>query len=76
MRPGMSVKVELASEPRRGVLLAPRAALDLGSDPPRARLAAGGAVAVELGSCNAQECEVRSGLAEGDLLATGGGAGR
>lgn len=72
--PGMSVKVEAPTGSRQEVLLAPRRALDLSADPPRARLADGGEKAVELGPCNSQECVVEGGLAEGErLAATAGG---
>jgi multidrug resistance efflux pump len=68
MRPGMSVRVEVETGRLEGALLAPRAGLDLASDPPRARLAGGGGTAVALGPCNALDCVVDSGLSEGDLL--------
>lgn len=67
MRPGMSVRVEVLGEERKNVLLAPRAALDLGGSP-RALLASGGAVPVKLGACTALECVVESGLTEGTRL--------
>jgi HlyD family secretion protein len=50
-------------------LIAPRAALDFSGKQPRARLAGGKLVNVTVGECSAQECVVRSGLAEGDALA-------
>jgi multidrug resistance efflux pump len=68
MRPGMSVKVEIASPAAATAVLAPRAGLDLGAEPPRARLAAGGEVVVRLGACSAHECEVVEGLADGARL--------
>lgn len=68
MRPGMSVKVEVEAFDRKDVLLAPRAGLDLGADPPRARLAGGSDVEVRIGPCNATHCEVSSGLSDGSLL--------
>lgn len=68
MRPGMSVRVEVERSSDTAVLLAPRAGLDLAAAPPRARLASGGETAVRLGPCNAEECVVEEGLAEGDRL--------
>jgi HlyD family secretion protein len=68
MRPGMSVKVEVLGAEAKGALLAPRAGLDLASDPPRARLAAGGSVPIRLGACDASDCVVLSGLAPGTRL--------
>lgn len=68
MRPGMSVRVEVLARAEPGVLLAPRAALDLTGERPRARRADGWRD-VELGACAAQECVVTAGLAEGDPLA-------
>jgi hypothetical protein len=67
MRPGMSVRVEVLARREPGVLLAPRAALDLAGERPRARTATGWQ-AVELGPCAAQECVVRSGLEAGQRL--------
>lgn len=68
MRPGMSVKVEIATPDHGPVLLAPRAGLDLGADPPVAVLGSGGTREVELGACNPRDCIVESGLAAGDVL--------
>jgi len=68
MRPGMSVRVEVASAERPGALLVPRAALDLNGAKPRARLRDGGLVEVKLGPCSAFEGVVESGLAEGARL--------
>jgi Barrel-sandwich domain of CusB or HlyD membrane-fusion len=68
MRPGMSVRVDVLGPEQRNALLAPRAGLDLGSDPPRARLAGGGTADVRLGACNARDCVVESGLREGERL--------
>ena len=70
MRPGQSVKVEIVVDRRENVLLAPRAALDVETEPPRARLADGARRAVRLGPCDAQECVVEEGLAEGERLLT------
>jgi HlyD family secretion protein len=68
MRPGMSVKVEVETARLAGALLAPRAALDRSSSPPKALLAGGGTVDVRVGPCNAEECVIESGLAEGTRL--------
>lgn len=68
MQPGMSVRVEVQGREIRGAVIAPRAGLDLGSTPPRARLAGGQAIEVKLGPCTASECVILSGLKEGDRL--------
>lgn len=68
MRPGLSARVVVRREVRPDVLLAPRAALDLSGKTPRARLAGGELRNVKLGSCNAQDCIVTSGLQEGERL--------
>jgi hypothetical protein len=73
LRPGMSVKVVAPSNPVSAALVAPRAGLDLGADPPRARLAGGGWAEVTLGRCNAGECVIESGLEEGVRLAPAAG---
>ena len=69
MRPGMSAKVEITTAAVDGALVAPRAALDWSGPGPRAALAAGGWAAVSLGPCDARECVVEGGLAEGTPLA-------
>ena len=70
LRPGMSVRVEIAGAPAREALLVPRAALDLADPaaPPRARLAGGGAAAVRLGACDAFWCVAAGGVREGQAL--------
>jgi multidrug resistance efflux pump len=70
MRPGLSTRVEIRREVRPNVLIAPRAAIDWSAKSPRARLDSGRLVNVVLGSCNAQECVVKSGLEEGARLRT------
>jgi multidrug resistance efflux pump len=72
--PGMSVRVEVETGHGEG-LLAPRAALDLVADPPRARRFDGSWVEVVVGPCSVLECLVVEGLGEGDRLApvVGGG---
>jgi len=75
-RPGMSVKADVVTAEREGALLAPRAGLDLGADPARARLAGGREVEVELGPCDAADCVIEGGLEPGARLApTGAAAG-
>jgi multidrug resistance efflux pump len=69
MRPGLSARVVVRREATPSTLLAPRAALDLSGRTPRARLASGAMREVKLGSCNALDCVVVSGLADGDALA-------
>jgi HlyD family secretion protein len=79
MRPGMSVRVEVAEPAARDALVVPRAALDLDASPPRVLLAGGGSVPVRLGPCTAFDCAVTptgGGLAPGQRLraaAAGGG---
>ena len=68
MRPGMSVRVEVETRNLKNVLLAPRAALVLAGGEARARTAKGGEAPVRLGPCNASECVIEQGLAEGALL--------
>lgn len=69
MRPGMSVKVEIATI-HEGVLLVPRTSLDWSaSEGARVRLAGGGWQSVTLGPCNASACAVEDGLAEATELA-------
>ena len=68
LRPGMSVRVEIAAAPVRAALLVPRAALDLAGTPPRALLAGGGAAPVRLGPCDAFWCVAESGVGEGEAL--------
>jgi HlyD family secretion protein len=68
MRPGLSARVAAHREANRAALLVPRAGLDLSGAAPRARLKNGSIRTVKLGSCNALECVVVSGLAEGDTL--------
>ncbi|HKQ60564.1 MAG TPA: efflux RND transporter periplasmic adaptor subunit [Candidatus Polarisedimenticolaceae bacterium] len=71
MLPGMSVLAEVQLAPLPNVLLAPRGALELGSDKPRARLADGSSAEVRLGPCDAQHCVIEQGLSEGTRLGAG-----
>jgi HlyD family secretion protein len=75
MRPGMSVKVELARAGIQDALLVPRGAVVFGDDGKqvRVRLAGGALRDVGLGPCDAQHCVVEHGLAEGDQVMIGGG---
>ena len=75
MRPGMSVRVEALGPEIKDALLVPRAALDLGSRPPRVLLASGGSAPVRLGPCAATECVVEEGLEPGTRLRPREGAG-
>lgn len=68
LRPGLSAKVDVLVARHDDALLAPRAALDTSTEPARAWLAAGTAVDVELGACDAHRCVVVAGLSEGDAL--------
>ena len=74
MRSGLSVKVEVQTEKRDSVLLAPRAALHLDADPPTARLRSGREVPVKVGPCSERECVIEEGLSEGQRLAAVGGS--
>src|SRR5688500_468130 len=68
MRPGLSARVIVRRESLPNALLVPRAALDFSGKTPRARTLSGELVDVKLGSCNAQDCVVSSGLEEGAKL--------
>ena len=68
MRPGLSARVVVHRETQRDALLVPRAAVDFSNANPRVLLAGGSRADVKLGSCNAQDCVVLSGLNEGDRV--------
>lgn len=68
MRPGLSARVIVRREALSNALLVPRSALEFSAGKSRARLENGEAVEVKLGSCNAQDCVVASGLKEGEKL--------
>ena len=74
MLPGMSVRVEVEGRGVAGVLRAPRSALDLMGQNPRARIGNGSWVDVEIGVCDAHVCEVLAGLDEGAVLRDGRGS--
>jgi hypothetical protein len=64
----MSVKVEIESSAQDAVLVAPRAAIDLATDPPRILLRDGGEAEVHLGPCGPLACIVLDGVEDGALL--------
>ncbi len=68
MRPGLTARVVVGRETKKGALLASRAAIDFGGRTPVARLDGGKTKPVTLGTCNALECVVLSGLEEGERL--------
>lgn len=68
MRPGMSARVDVVARRAEDLIVAPRAGLDVESEPPRARLAGGGEREIAIDFCTAQACAVSSGLAAGDEL--------
>lgn len=69
LRPGMSVKAEITGEPQDDVLVVPRRALDVASEPPRVLLASGDVREVTVDFCTPLECAVTGELREGDRLA-------
>ncbi|MDX2437213.1 MAG: hypothetical protein QNL88_09210 [Acidobacteriota bacterium] len=72
--PGMSVRVEVGVSGEEA-LLAPRAAVDFSTDPPRILRSDGNWAEVLLGQCSATECVVIDGIADGDRLAGIAGQG-
>jgi HlyD family secretion protein len=68
MRPGLSAKVEVTRDERPQVLLVPRQALRIEGSAARVALADGTTKSIRIGTCNARECVVTSGLAAGDEL--------
>ena len=70
MRPGLSARVVVRRVSQPSALLAPRAAIDFTGPAPRARMRSGAFRDVTLETCNAFDCVVTSGLAEGDALAS------
>lgn len=70
MRPGMSVKVDLAGPAAGKALVVPRGAVHFG-ERPGVRLADGGVREVTLGPCDAQRCAIERGVAEGELVREG-----
>ena len=71
MRPGMSVKAVVTRGHWEGVLLVPRASLDLEADEARLRLADGSRMPVTLEGCDWTECALRQGPPEGTALEVG-----
>jgi hypothetical protein len=70
MRPGLSAHVVVRAMSQQNVLLAPRGAIDFSGTKPRLFLDGGRSTNVDLGACNAQECVVKSGVKEGETLAS------
>lgn len=68
MRPGMSVKLLVESEPLVDVLLVPRQAVLFSEAAPRVAMAGGDLASVVLGSCTARACVVVEGLEAGSEL--------
>jgi multidrug resistance efflux pump len=68
LRPGLSVQVDVTTRQEEDAIVAPRAGLDLASDPPLARMADGREVEITVDFCDAHGCSITAGLAEGDLL--------
>ena len=69
MRPGLSAQLRIVSDRKAEVLLVPRVAIAFEAERTLAYDAKGSAHEVELGACNAQQCELISGLEEGQTLA-------
>jgi len=72
MRPGMSAKIEVLRHRYEDVLLAPREALDLASDPPILHLRGADPVAVRVAACDPVDCVLESGPPEGTPVGDGG----
>jgi multidrug efflux pump subunit AcrA (membrane-fusion protein) len=72
MRPGMSAKVEVLRRRYDNVLLAPREALDLASDPPLLKVRGAEPVPVRVAACDPIACVLESGPPEGTLVGDGG----
>ncbi len=69
LRPGLSVRVEVDVRTTEDALLVPRAAMILGGDTARVKLANGDTAEVVVDACSAQQCAVISGLDEGAAVA-------
>ena len=67
MRPGMSVRIELATPSPPGLVLAPRGAVIFEAEP-KLRVVGGQLRAIKLGACDAQRCVIDQGAAEGDTV--------
>jgi len=76
LRPGMSVKVELARPGIKDAVIVPRGAVVFSDDGKQARVrVAGGALRdVGLGPCDEQSCVVEHGVNAGDQVVIGGGS--
>ncbi len=69
LRPGLSARVDVVTRHVDDALIAPREALSFEESEPRALLANGDTVAVEIEFCTARACAITSGLDEGQVLA-------
>lgn len=69
LRPGLSVRVEVATRAIDDALLVPRAAIVWDGDTAKAQLADGSTAELAIEGCNAQVCAIASGVDEGTALA-------
>ena len=69
MRPGLSARVVVQRESKRGALLVPRAAIDFSGSEPVVHFTNGKTQSVKLGPCNGQDCIAIGGIEEGRELA-------
>jgi HlyD family secretion protein len=70
MRPGLSVRVEVVRGTWKDALVVPRGAVRFEKDGPVVRRAGGEPVKVSLATCTPVECVVKSGLEEGERVAS------
>jgi HlyD family secretion protein len=68
MRPGLSARVQVVRQSRKGVLLAARETLRFAEGKAHAALSGGKDATVKIEECNATDCIVASGLEEGQRL--------
>jgi HlyD family secretion protein len=74
LRPGMSVKVELARPGIKDAVIVPRGAVVFSDKQARVRMAGGALRDVTLGPCDAQNCAVDKGVVAGDRVVIGDGS--